>query len=363
MRGNGSSAEIWTTVSTVVLSCLVGASNLVAKELMVQPGSDLVVVATGGTFEQAMREHFYDPFSKATGVRVNPVAATVSEQWTKVKAMYAAGNVEWDIVSTYPYDLVSQRELLYDLGDCKSLPNVVAQGVPGTCARFGILRTIGGGVIAYSTKAFARDRAPRSWADFWDVKRFPGPRALPNAGSPWWVLSAALMADGVAPERLFPLDVDRAFRKLDEIKPHVKVWWRTGDQSQQMIRDGDVVMAMMWSGRALSLKNDGVPLDVEWNQAIKDVAFWGVLKKAKNVNAALAFLNYFMDRPEAHLAFSRKIVYDTANRRALELLPEPERPARATFERNWRNMVEIDDAWVGANRAAVLERWNAWLAQ
>ena len=36
------------------------------------------------------------------------------------------------------------------------------------------------------------------------------------------------MADGVAPDKLYPLDVDRAFKKLEEIKPNITVWWTSG---------------------------------------------------------------------------------------------------------------------------------------
>ena len=74
-------------------------------------------------------------------------------------------------------------------------------------------------------------RRPSSWADFWDVKKFPGNRSLCLSDSPR-TLIFALLADGVPRDQLYPLDIDRAFKKLDQIKPHVKVWWREGTQSQ-----------------------------------------------------------------------------------------------------------------------------------
>lgn len=359
LTGSGRTVARAAIVAVVVL---VGPGAAAGRCAAADLEREVVIVATGGAFEQALKEHFYAPFSKATSVAVRPVAASAGEQWAKVKAMAAAGKVEWDIVSMEPDDLIAQRQFLDRVG-CNAMPNVTSQGVAGACQEYGLLRTIGGGVITYSTRAFHPGQHPRSWADFWDVRKFPGPRALQNAGSPWWVLAAALTADGVPPERLFPLDLDRAFRKLDEIKPHVRVWWKTGDQSQQLMRDGEVVLSMMWSGRALALKNAGVSIEVDWNQAIKDVALWGVLKDAPHPKAASAFLNFFMDRPEAHLAFSRQIVYDTSNRKALELLPAPERPTRPTFDANWKSMLDIDYKWVADNRDRIVERWNAWLAR
>lgn len=327
------------------------------------PEKELAIVTTGGVFEQLMKEHFYDPFTAATGIKVVRVAASNAEMWAKAKAMAASGKTEWDIVDPGANDLINQRELLAKL-DCDSLRNVAEYGVPGTCQEYGVLRTIGGNIIVYSTAAFARDAHPRTWVDFWDVRKFPGPRAMPNSGSPWEVLAAALLADGVQPDRLFPMDLDRAFRKLDELAPHVRVWWKTGDQSQQILRDREVALAMMWSGRGLSLKASGVPVDVVWNQGMKNLAYWGVLKDAPHPRAARAFLDFFMTRPEAHLAFSRKMFYDTSNRKALALLPEAERASRATLAAHWESMIDVaGNPWVVENRSRILERWNAWLSR
>ena len=33
-------------------------------------------------------------------------------------------------------------------------------------------------VLGYRTDAFPGGKGPVSWADFWDVKKFPGPRTL-----------------------------------------------------------------------------------------------------------------------------------------------------------------------------------------
>src|SRR3546814_20081773 len=62
---------------------------------------------------------------------------------------------------------------------------------------------------------------PQSWADFWDMKRFPGKRGMRR--TPNYSLEFALMADGVPADRVYPMlrtpaGVDRAIRKLDEIR-------------------------------------------------------------------------------------------------------------------------------------------------
>ena len=325
-----------------------------------QATTELVVVATGGAFEKALREHFYDPFAKETGIRIRPVSATNSETWTKLRAMQQTGRVEWDIVTAWPEDLVAQSAMLEPV-ECGALKNLAAHGVEGACLPNGVLRTLGAVTISYDKTKFPNG-APKTWADFWDVKRFPGPRAMPNAGAPWWPLMAALQADGVDKDKLFPLDLDRAFKKLDEIRPHVTVWWRTGDQSQQMFRSGEVVLAQMWSGRALALKDAGMPIEVAWTGAPPNTALWAIVKGIKNKEAAMRFLDYFVTRPEAHLPFSNAVNFDTVNRTALTKLTPEQRLDRVTDPANAKQMAAMDAAWVAENRTALLERWNRWLA-
>lgn len=360
MQGRYRNLRRLAACSGLVAVVLAGVTTTQGSEALERT---LVVVSTGGAFDRAMKEHFFDPFAKATGVTVRVVTANDAEQWTKVKAMAQVGKTEWDIVSGSNATIPTHREYLATL-NCKALPNAASQGMPGACQEHGLLRTIGGVAIAYNTEAFPEGRRPRNWSDFYDVERFPGPRALPNIGAPWSVIVPALLADGVSPDALFPLDLDRAFRKLDKLRPHVKVWWKSGDQSQQIMRDKEVVLSQMWSGRALSLKSSGFPIDVEWNQAIKDLGYWVVLKDAPHPKTAIAFLNFFMERPEAHVAFSRQIFYGTASRRALEFVPVNDRTTRALFEPKLETMVDVAaDPWIAANRDRILERWNAWLAQ
>lgn len=92
---------------------------------------------------------------------------------------------------------------------------IVSSGVvsvPGACQEYGLLRTVGGVVIACDTKRHPTGQHPRSWADFWNVRKFPGRRALANGGSPLLAPAAALLTDGVPPDELFPMDLDRTFR-------------------------------------------------------------------------------------------------------------------------------------------------------
>ena len=77
-----------------------------------------------------------------------------------------------------------------------------------------------------------------------------------------------------AEDKLYPIDFDRAFKKLDQIKPHVTVWWSTGQQPAQLLLDKEVVLATGWNGRFYDLIKKGAPIEIEWNEgALKQGSF------------------------------------------------------------------------------------------
>src|SRR5262245_53163426 len=320
----------------------------------------LVIQTTGGAFEKALDEDFYKKFTAETGVRIVKVAATYDEMRAKVKAMVEAGRPEWDIVSTDP-QLTGYTDDLEKL-DCERIPNAAKNGVAGACQAYGLLRGLGGGVLAYDTALFAKE-PPKTWADFWDARKYPGPRSLVLGDTCHWALTVALYADGVpkADIETKPLDLDRGYAKLDQIRPQISVFWTTGDQSQQLWRSKEVVMAMMFSGRAVSLKKEGRPVEIVWKGAPLDIGFWSIVKGAKHPNAAYAFLNFFMANPEAHVAFADQTNYDTSNAQALDLVPAKERPFRATSPDNWREMIHVEgNPWVVQNHDSLTTRCQEW---
>jgi mannopine transport system substrate-binding protein len=299
---------------------------------------------------------------RCDGVEVIPFDIEVPDQWARAEGMVRSGNVEFDIVTATGPDLVDKADLLLDI-PCDQLANVKQFGIEGACTTKGVARTTGGMVLTYNTEAFG-ENAPKNWADFWNVEAFPGPRGLPDTGDrDWWVPAAALLADGVAREDLFPLDLDRAYRKLDEIRPHIAVWWKTGNQVQQIMRDKEVVMAMSYSGRSLATIKDGAPLGMAWDGAIRDTGYMSILKDSPNPEGALAYIDFFYGNSEGHPEFIRTVGYATASSAGLQQLPEDEQKLFATYPENYAVLVDPDFKWIGENRATLRDRWTAWLAQ
>ena len=242
---------------------------------------EVVIATTGGLMRNVMDEHMHLPFQEQTGIEVIPFDIEVPDQWVRAEGMMRTGNVEFDLVTSTGANLIDKRDILQTI-PCDQLENVVKYGLPGACTEYGVGRTAGGAVLTYDKDVFG-DAGPQTWADFWNVEAFPGPRGLQNTGdSDWWVPVIALLADGVAKEDLFPMDIDRAYAKLDEIKPHINVWWKNGNQVQQIMRDKEVVMTMAYSGRATAVIEEGLPWAMSWDGAVLDTAYFSILKGAKN---------------------------------------------------------------------------------
>ena len=354
------SKKTWKRTSALL--ALASALSVTLPAAAQKLEDQLVIATTGGLMGNTLAKYFYDPFNKAKNVEIVPVAIEVPDQWARAKAMQRTGKVEFDIVTATGPDLVGRTDMLEKI-DCAKLPSVQKFGVSDACQPYGVARTTGGMLITYNTETF-KDKAPKTWADFWDVKQFPGPRGLPDTGdSDWWVPVAALLADGVKPEQLFPLDLNRAYKKLDEIRPNVAVWWKTGDQVQQIMRSREVVMAMSYSGRALAVVKEGVPVAMSWDQAIRDTGYMAVLKGAPDLNAAMAYLDFFYASSEAHVPFMRAVNYATASNSAIDLLKPEERNLYATSPENYEKLVKPDFAWIGEHRNELRERWMAWLTR
>lgn len=324
-----------------------------------------VVVATaGGMLQDALARHLYMAFTQATGIKVVPVTINPQEQWAKIKADTERRNVQWDLVNVGPDSMALQREFLTDLGpNCEAVPNLVANGAPGVCQQYGFLYILGGYILGVSTKAFPNEQ-PRNVADFFDVKRFPGPRALAS-NEPVYNMMLALAADGVQQKDLWPLDIERALAKLDTIKPALTSWWESSDQAMRNWRSGEVVMSTFWAGRIPQLRKAGEPIVPVWAGFPRDISGFGLLKDAPHPNAAKAFINFFFaeQTSQAVLTLSEDINYDPPNKLSLALPSNVDPTTRATYPANWNALLAMDIEALRGQRREIETAWQEWIAK
>src|SRR5215208_4016001 len=246
----------------------VGATGLAFAQAEPPKPDHIVVNHSGGSMGAAMRKAFINSFEKKYGIRVVETSPT---DFGKLRAMVDSGNVEWQVTEIGGQDAIRAMKLnLVEKIDTKLVdrtnyppkaqqPSVFASSVYTT-------------VIGYRTDVFKGGTHPKSWAEWWDVKKFPGARSMRN--HPIDNREFALIADGVPKDKVYPLDLDRAFRKMDQIKPYVTAWWTTGAQPAQLLLDKEVVLATGWNGRFYDLIKKGAPIEIEWNEgALKQGSF------------------------------------------------------------------------------------------
>jgi putative spermidine/putrescine transport system substrate-binding protein len=212
-------------------------------------------------------------------------------------------------------------------------------------------------IIAYRTDTFP-DGGPQSWADYWDTEKFPGTRSMWK--NPFPILEAALVANGVDAASLYPLDLDRAFRKADEIKDKITVWWESGTQSQDVIVSKNVVIGNMWNGRAGMLARDGQPIAINWNQGFYDPAFFVVPKGAPNKENAMRLID-FAAGPQALATFANLTYYGPSNLKSIELIDPKVRTLMNTAPENLAVQIRRDYSWWAENLEHINERFVSWL--
>ena len=320
---------------------------------------DLAVVSFGGANKEAQVAAFYQPFEKATGQKV--VGVDYNGEVAKVKAMVEAGKVTWDVVEVEsPEVLRGCEEGVYEKIDPKLIGGKAAF-LPGTVSECGV------GIFVWSTAiAYNADKlktGPTSWADFWDVKKFPGKRGLRKGAK--YTLEFALMADGVPVKDVYKVlaskeGQDRAFKKLDELKPNIQ-WWEAGAQPPQYLASGDVVMSSAYNGRIAAVQGES-NLQVVWNGGIYDFDSWAIPRGAKNAELAKQFIAFSV-KPEAQKTYSENIAYGPANKQAIELLAPERLSLMPTTPENIANQVAIDVTFWADYGEQLEQRFNAWAAR
>lgn len=313
----------------------------------------LVVVDWGGTSSEAAKKAVYEPFEEKYGVDVVVVSPTDTG---KLLAMVESGNVEWDVVN-HDTDVALRLEaqgllepLDYSIIKKDDIyPHLVTDHTIGLQLYFTN--------IAYNTELFAGDH-PKTWAEFWDTKKYPGSRSLYK--NPMGTLESALLADGVKKEELYPLDVDRALNSLDKIKGDIKTWWDAGAQPPQLLATKEAAVAAAWNGRVSTAKAEGSKVDNEFGEALMMSTSWIIPKGAPNKDLAQQFIAFAME-PEQQAAYSKLIDYAPTNMKALELLPQDVKERLGQTEEKLSNQVVIDVKYWAENFEEVNKKFNEWL--
>jgi len=343
---------------------LVGSGATVAAvaaasgPLILTPGkskaAEKVVFATwGGQLQESITEAYIKPFTKETGIEV---IVTGAPDLAKITAQVKSGDVETDIAEMAGSYLANgDKNGLWEAVDTKivnradvSLPLF---NRPTAQAYY----TYAGG-IGYSEERHPGDKHPSTWPEFWDPKKFPGRRGLRSR--PGETFEMALMGDGVPGSKVYPIDVERAFKALDRIKPFVSHWIAETPKTVTLIQGNECDFTYTFNGRVYFANREGAKLGFSFKQNYIAPSWLAVVNKARNKEAAFKFMNSMLN-PERQAHFASLMTYAPVVKSAEKLIPANIKK-QLPDSTNPDNCVENVEWWVDKNEE-LTKRFKEWM--
>jgi putative spermidine/putrescine transport system substrate-binding protein len=311
-------------------------------------GKGLVFTSYGGSFQRAQEKAWLRPYSKETPTEIRQDSPT---DYAKLQSMVENDRVIWDVVDVgNDFGLQSTADLLEPLDYSVIDKEPILEGYAN---EYRIACMLYANVLAYNTEHVKG--TPTSWVDFFDTGRFPGRRGLHK--SPSETLEVALLGDGVSPEKLYPLDVDRALGKLDTIRDQI-VWWESAARSQKQIANGEVALISAWNGRMQTEINAGAPVKIQWNQNLQTADYLVVPKGTSRKDEAMKLIAYCVSA-ENNYRLSNFIEYAPINKESISKVDPQVAPQLPTAHRDVG--VTYNAQWWDNNREAVMKRFNKWV--
>ncbi len=323
-----------------------GVASALPGAAQAQAARELVMVNWGGIANQGFGNFYGKPFMDANpGVTV--VQDSTGPSAGRIRSMVESRRVTWDLCdsSATTSHLLGGMNLLnpidYNVVDRN---NVIG---PTFALEHGAAPYSFSNVLVYDSSKF--QTAPTSWADFWDLQKFPGTRLLRRDAA--GALDVAQLSLGKSPENLYPLEIRACLARVREIRRSL-VFWTSGAESEQFIRTGEAVMGMLWHTRAKVLENESNGrFKFIWNQGILQPGIF--VSPRGNPGGALAqrLLASMLANAEAQVGLLQLLGNGPTNPRAAALVPEEFKKYNPTEPANARLQVPQDGRWWGQNYA------------
>lgn len=320
-------------------------------------GVTLTFVSYGGIYQDGQMKAAVTPFGAESGAKILQDGPTDN---AKIKAQVTSGNVTWDVIDSTNIFAAQQCGKLFQpldttIVDTSKIP---AGAITDKCS----VPAMGYGLImVYNTKKYGSN-PPKSWADFYDTAKFPGKRGIEGTTGDIdpGVFEGALLADGVSPDQMYPLDATRALKKMSSIRKDT-VFWSTGAQSQQLIESGQVDMALVWSGRAYTAVKNGAPFATNWNQWMPEADVLAVPVGAKDPKASFAMINYYLGAAE-QAKLTELTSYSPINVDAKPKLDALATSYLTTTPERSKDAFKLDNSWWAKNHDDMVSAYTSWLA-
>jgi putative spermidine/putrescine transport system substrate-binding protein len=337
----------------IAAALLAGAPLAIRSSRAFGDTGELVFVNWGGDAGPAYDKAYGAPFLAETGIKVKEDGSGPTEG--AIAAQFKSGKPTWDIVDADPFSAqtLGKKDMIEPI-DYAIVDSTKTR--PGFGWKYAASTYFYSYIIAYDSAKFG-DKAPKGMADFFNVTAFPGKRALYKWGAGMW--EAALLADGVAPDKLYPLDLKRAHDKIAAFKNNVVTYWGGGAESQSVLLNGEASMAIVWSTRASLMEADsGGRIKFIWDQGLIAPGSMAVIKgNPGGRDNAMKFIASAQD-PKRQLTMFEMLGQGPANPAADRLLP----PEKARFNpvdpTNMSKQVALNMEWYETNYGPALDEYT-----
>lgn len=313
---------------------------------------ELVLVNWGGDAMTAYSKAFGEPFETETGIPVKMDGSGPTEG--AVTAQAKSGKITWDLLDIDPFSAITLGGQGY-LEPIDTAAVDTSKSRPGFVWDHALSTYFFSYVIAYDSEKYGSN-APATMADFFDIEKFPGKRAMYKWGVSSW--EAALLADGVAADALYPLDVERAHKKIADFKENVISFWGGGAESQTVLLNGEASMAIVWSTRAKLIEQDsGGRIKYVWDQGLLSPGALAVMKNNPGGrDAAMQFLAT-TQIPERQLVMFEMLSQGPANPATDALIPADEARHNCVAPENMAKQIVLNMEWYAENYTQTLDQY------
>jgi putative spermidine/putrescine transport system substrate-binding protein len=330
--------------SFLVLCGMAGfASQAVLAGRAEAAANQVIMWNWGGASEVCHGSAIGVPFTAATGLGVG--FDTSGPLQGKIKEMVDSGAVTADVCDGDLFDAVA----LGQTGHLEPIDYDIVRAdrtVEGYALEHGIAVILYGYAFVYDTEVY-KDGPPASWADFFDTAKFPGKRSLYKWAN--GAIEAALIADGVSKESLYPLDLPRAMAKIASIKSDT-IYWGSGSEAHSMVVNGEVAMGMVWQNRGRNMEQD---TDGRYKMVMNEAFAYpgGYIVPRGNPAGRENAMRFIATAQEiaSQLGLFECLGMTPANPEAFDLVPEEDKPYAISSAMNIDKVIFNDPKWWGNN--------------
>lgn len=358
--GNG---KLRVTRRTVLAGGLLAGTAALSMPYVRRAGAaEPLLVGLPGGHEEPMGSAWFKPFTDETGITIVPVVMH-EYPYLENKIQVDTGSYKWHVgalITQEMHSLMARDGTVQPLEISGPQVDAIAQNLRAeTWIALGIFAFCAVWQTAkYPGKTLGLN-------DLWSVEGFPGRRGMRKRVQE--SVEMALRADGVAPKDIYMIlsteeGWTRAFAKLDEIKPHISVWWDSDTVTQQLLTSGELDICPTNNHRAQVLIDNGIPLSLGFDQSFYQATGFAIPKGSPQAESARRFIEFALTG-ERLAAYIKQRTFGPANPEALNFLDPALAKNLPTFPENFAKITPLDYAFWTANIDQANERFNAWLLQ